>query len=188
MASQTYVPCEEYDLVSLARISFLVLKVVHSITTVTRLQLRDELIIVFRLWCFSNDDLRIVRRELIDDVGQTFSQLQLLEGFQTFWSYLHTRRLERYRKQMTTWSLCTYHCAAYKTGGQVKKRWTLRLCVPTIDAANQGRDVYDPTKRLLEGNVINTVCARASASLHGATARCITLGKTSPIPDLSRVC
>ena len=71
------------DLVALAAILFLKLKVVHTPAALVFRQICDKIIVIRRRRCFFHDNLRLLLVEYEDDVLVLLPELQVLEHSQT---------------------------------------------------------------------------------------------------------
>lgn len=89
----TNVPLKKDDLVSLAAILFLELKIVHGPATFLLRQICEELVIIARRRLFVHDDLGLLVVEPEDDVLGRLFKFQRLIINQTLWVYGYAGRL-----------------------------------------------------------------------------------------------
>ena len=81
------------DLVALATLLLLKLKVVHGPATLVLRQIREENVVVRGGLFLERDDLRLVRTESKDDVLVLLLQFQLLVQGQAIWIHAYAGRL-----------------------------------------------------------------------------------------------
>lgn len=93
MSLVTHVPSVEANLVALALVAFLVLKVINGVAALSRGEFSQKLVVVLRLARLGHHNFRVVRRKGEDDVLRLLAQLQRLELLEALLAHFNTGRL-----------------------------------------------------------------------------------------------